>query len=38
LAEGRVVSYAAAVREALTLALEHDSSVFVLGQGVDDPS
>ena len=28
----------AAINEALTLALEHDPSVFVLGQGVDDPS
>lgn len=37
-AEGRVLSYVAAVREALTLALEHDPGVFVLGQGVDDPS
>ena len=37
-AEGRVVGYAAAIREALTLALEHDPGVFVLGQGVDDPS
>jgi pyruvate dehydrogenase E1 component beta subunit len=37
-AEGRVVSYVQAVNEALTLALDHDSSVFVLGQGVDDPS
>jgi len=37
-AEGRVLGYAAAIREALTLALEHDPNVFVLGQGVDDPS
>jgi pyruvate dehydrogenase E1 component beta subunit len=37
-AEGRVVSYAAAVNEALSLALEHDPAVFVLGQGVDDPT
>jgi len=36
-AEGRVVSYAQAINEALTLALENDPSVFVLGQGVDDP-
>ena len=36
--EGRVVGYALAINEALTLALEHDPSVFVLGQGVDDPS
>jgi pyruvate/2-oxoglutarate/acetoin dehydrogenase E1 component len=37
-AEGRVLTYVAAVREALALALEHDPTVFVLGQGVDDPS
>ena len=37
-AEGRVVTYVNAVKEALALALEHDPSVFVLGQGVDDPS
>ena len=36
--EGRVVSYGQAINEALALALEHDPSVFVLGQGVDDPS
>src|SRR4026209_866755 len=36
-AEGRVVSYVRAIREALTIALESDPSVFVLGQGVDDP-
>ena len=35
--EGRVVSYARAVNEALALALEQDPGVFVLGQGVDDP-
>ena len=35
--EGRVLSYAAALREALDLALESDPAVFVLGQGVDDP-
>jgi pyruvate/2-oxoglutarate/acetoin dehydrogenase E1 component len=35
---GRVVSYTAAIHEALSLALDHDPSVFVLGQGVDDPS
>ena len=35
---GRVLSYSKAVLEALTLALEKDPSVFVLGQGVDDPS
>jgi acetoin:2,6-dichlorophenolindophenol oxidoreductase subunit beta len=36
--EGRVVSYARAINEALALALENDAGVFVLGQGVDDPS
>ena len=36
--EGRVVSYATAINEALALALESDAGVFVLGQGVDDPS
>lgn len=36
--EGRVLSYPKAVHEALDLALEHDARVFVLGQGVDDPS
>src|SRR4026209_368333 len=37
-AEGRVVGYVQAIREALTIALESDPSVFVLGQGVDDPT
>jgi pyruvate dehydrogenase E1 component beta subunit len=37
-AEGRVTSYVSAVNEALSLALEDDPRVFVLGQGVDDPS
>jgi acetoin:2,6-dichlorophenolindophenol oxidoreductase subunit beta len=36
--EGRVVSYAQAINEALSLALENDPNVFVLGQGVDDPT
>lgn len=36
--EGRVLSYVKAIHEALTLAMEHDPGVFVLGQGVDDPS
>jgi pyruvate/2-oxoglutarate/acetoin dehydrogenase E1 component len=36
--EGRVISYAHAINEALSLALEHDPHVFVLGQGVDDPT
>jgi acetoin:2,6-dichlorophenolindophenol oxidoreductase subunit beta len=35
--EGRVLSYVAAIREALDIALESDPNVFVLGQGVDDP-
>src|SRR6186713_3643110 len=35
--EGRVLSYAGAIREALDLALAADPAVFVLGQGVDDP-
>jgi pyruvate dehydrogenase E1 component beta subunit len=37
-AEGRVVSYVQAINEALTIALQQDSGVFVLGQGVDDPT
>jgi pyruvate dehydrogenase E1 component beta subunit len=37
-AAGRIVSYVAAVNEALALALDADPRVFVLGQGVDDPS
>jgi acetoin:2,6-dichlorophenolindophenol oxidoreductase subunit beta len=36
--EGRVVSYRQAINEALSLALERDQGVVVLGQGVDDPS
>jgi pyruvate dehydrogenase E1 component beta subunit len=36
--EGRVVSYGQAINEALTVALTNDPGVFVLGQGVDDPS
>ncbi len=36
-AEGRILGYVAAIREALDLALDADPSVFVLGQGVDDP-
>jgi len=36
--EGRVIGYAQAINEALALALEHDPDVFVLGQGVDDPT
>lgn len=34
---GRKLSYVAAIREALELALTHDKRVFVMGQGVDDP-
>jgi pyruvate/2-oxoglutarate/acetoin dehydrogenase E1 component len=37
-ADGRVIGYVEAINEALALALGHDPSVFVLGQGVDDPS
>lgn len=37
-AEGRVLGYPQAVNEALAVALKHDPAVFVLGQGVDDPS
>jgi acetoin:2,6-dichlorophenolindophenol oxidoreductase subunit beta len=37
-AEGRVIGYVKAINEALSLALENDADVFVLGQGVDDPS
>lgn len=36
--EGRVVSYVTAINEALTIALANDPAVFVMGQGVDDPS
>jgi len=36
--EGRVVGYVTAVNEALSIALEQDASVIVLGQGVDDPT
>lgn len=35
--EGRVINYTEALNEALGLALEANPSVFVLGQGVDDP-
>ena len=34
---GRKLSYAAAIREALEMALTSDERVFVMGQGVDDP-
>src|SRR4029453_6856122 len=36
--EGRVVSYVKAIHEALTIGLDSDPAVFVMGQGVDDPS
>lgn len=36
--EGRRISYAEAVNEALSQALTLDPRVFVMGQGVDDPS
>lgn len=35
--EGRVLSYTDALHEALTLALDLDPKVLVLGQGVNDP-
>ncbi len=35
--DGRVLTYVDALHEALTLALELDPTVFVLGQGVNDP-
>jgi len=34
---GRRLTYVAAIREALELALTRDENVFVMGQGVDDP-
>ena len=37
-AEGRVLAYPKAVNEALDIALGRDERVFVMGQGVDDPS
>ncbi len=33
----RTLTYPAAIREALSQALEYDPRVFVMGQGVDDP-
>ena len=36
--EGRILGYAKAINEAFVIAMEHDPSVFVMGQGVDDPS
>lgn len=35
--EGRVLTYTQGLNEALSLALDLDPTVFVLGQGVDDP-
>ncbi|MBM2824409.1 MAG: pyruvate/2-oxoglutarate dehydrogenase complex, dehydrogenase component beta subunit [Dehalococcoidales bacterium] len=35
--QGRKLSYVAALKEALELALGSDDRVFVMGQGVDDP-
>lgn len=35
---GRKITYHEAIREALSQALSIDDSVFVMGQGVDDPS
>lgn len=35
--EGRKLSYAAAIKEGLELAMTNDERVFVMGQGVDDP-
>lgn len=37
-AEGRVIGYGQAINEALAIALAQDPGVFVMGQGVDDPS
>jgi len=34
---GRLLSYSEAIREALDQAMGRDPSVFVMGQGVDDP-
>ena len=36
--EGRILSYANAINEAFAIAMAHDPSVFLMGQGVDDPS
>ena len=36
--EGRRLSYAQAINESLAQALELDKTVYVMGQGVDDPS
>jgi acetoin:2,6-dichlorophenolindophenol oxidoreductase subunit beta len=37
LTQGRVLGYAQAINEALSVAMERDPSIIVLGQGVDDP-
>ncbi|MBF0481612.1 MAG: alpha-ketoacid dehydrogenase subunit beta [Desulfovibrionaceae bacterium] len=37
-ARGRILSYPEAIREALAQSLAIDPAVFVMGQGVDDPS
>ncbi len=34
---GRALSYGQALREALSQAMERDSRVFVMGEGIDDP-
>ena len=34
----RVISYAAAVREAFSQALSNDRRTYLMGQGIDDPS
>lgn len=36
--EGRKLSYVAAIREGLDLAMAYDERVFIMGQGVDDPT
>jgi pyruvate dehydrogenase E1 component beta subunit len=36
--EGRLISYAEAIREGVQQALSLDPTVFLMGQGVDDPS
>lgn len=36
--EGRRITYAEAIREALAQAMDLDPSVYVMGQGVDDPA
>ncbi len=36
--DGRRITYAEAIREGLAQALTLDPSIFVMGQGVDDPS